>query len=131
MIGVFVVHSTEFEWRITMMEGQAMPGIVGFPQLVRQAVEGFGDLFYGEPQRRHFGEYLTGLFIAQRKTVSSISLDCARVFPNMMQRFSSWRVATIWSKTPRKNAITLARRASEGIRSFPSLARRASVRNPS
>ena len=27
-----------------------MPGIVEFPQLVQRAVEGFGDLFYGEPQ---------------------------------------------------------------------------------
>ena len=31
------------------MEGQAMPGIVEFPQLLQRAVEGFGDLFYGDP----------------------------------------------------------------------------------
>ncbi len=49
-----------------------MPGIVEFSQLVQRAVEGFADLFHGEPQRRHFAEYLTGLFIAERKTVSSI-----------------------------------------------------------
>ncbi len=54
-----------------------MPGIVEFPQLVQRAVEGFGDLFYGEPQRRHFAEYLTGLFIADRKTVSGINREFA------------------------------------------------------
>ena len=54
-----------------------MPGIVEFPQLVQRAVEGFGDFFYGDPQRRHFAEYLTGLFIAERKTVSSISREFA------------------------------------------------------
>ncbi len=43
-----------------------MPGIVEFPQLIQRAVEGFGDFFYGEPQRRHFAESLTGLFIADR-----------------------------------------------------------------
>ncbi len=64
-----------------------MPGIVEFPQLVQQAVAGFGDLFYGdlfygdlfygEPQRRHFAEYLTGLLIADRKTVSGINREFA------------------------------------------------------
>ena len=55
-----------------------MPGIVEFPQLVQRAVEGFGDLFYGDPQRRHLAEYLTGLFIADRKTVSGINREFAR-----------------------------------------------------
>ncbi len=55
-----------------------MPGIVEFPQLVQRAVEGFGDFFYGEPQRRHFAEYLTGLLIADRKTVSGINREFAR-----------------------------------------------------
>ena len=55
-----------------------MPGIVEFPQLVQRAVEGFGDLFYGEPGRRHFAEYLTGRLIADRKTVSAINREFAR-----------------------------------------------------
>lgn len=50
-----------------------MPGIVEFPEIVKRAQEDFGDLFYGEPQRRHFAEYLTGLMVAQRKTVLGIS----------------------------------------------------------
>ena len=41
-----------------------MPAIVEYPQVVREAVEEFRDLFSCEPQRRHFAEYLTGLMIA-------------------------------------------------------------------
>ena len=46
-----------------------MPGIVQFPKVVRDAQEYFRDLFCCQPQREHFGEYLTGLLIAERKTV--------------------------------------------------------------
>jgi DDE superfamily endonuclease len=52
-----------------------MPAIVEFPHVVRQAMEEFGDLFYGDPQRRHFGEYLTGLMIASSKTVAGINSE--------------------------------------------------------
>jgi hypothetical protein len=41
-----------------------MPAIVEYPQVVREAVDEFADLFSCEPQRRHFAEYLTGLMIA-------------------------------------------------------------------
>lgn len=50
-----------------------MPGIIEFPEIVKQAQREFGDLFYGEPQRRHFAEYLTGLMVAQRKSVLGIT----------------------------------------------------------
>jgi len=43
VIGVFVVNSHGFGWRTTTMEGQTMPGIVEFPQLVPRAVEGCCD----------------------------------------------------------------------------------------
>ena len=46
-----------------------MPGIVEFPQVVQDAVAQYGDLFANECQRRHFAEYLTGLMVAERKTV--------------------------------------------------------------
>jgi DDE superfamily endonuclease len=55
-----------------------MAGIVAFPHVVQQALEDFGDLFANEPQRRHFGEYLTGLFVAARKTVLGINREFAR-----------------------------------------------------
>lgn len=49
-----------------------MPAIVEVPQVVREALPVFADLFAGEPQRRHFAEYLTGLIVASRKTVTGI-----------------------------------------------------------
>ena len=55
-----------------------MPGIVEFPQVVREAMETYGDLFANEPERRHFAEYLTGLMIADRKTVNGINAEFAQ-----------------------------------------------------
>jgi hypothetical protein len=49
-----------------------MPGIVEFPQVVQEALQAYGHPFANEPQRRHFAEYLTGLLIAERKTVLGI-----------------------------------------------------------
>ena len=54
-----------------------MPGIVDLPQVVQEAMREFADLFACEPQRRHFGEYLTGLMIAERKSVSGINREFA------------------------------------------------------
>src|SRR5262247_4120332 len=50
-----------------------MPTIVDFPTIVKDAVDIFGDLFANEPERRHFAAYLTGLMVAEKKTVSGIS----------------------------------------------------------
>ena len=55
-----------------------MPGIIEFPQVVQDALADFGDLFANEPQRRHFAEYLTGLFVADRKTVPGINAEFAQ-----------------------------------------------------
>ena len=55
-----------------------MPGIIEFPQVVRDAMERFGDVFANEPQRRHFAEYLTGLMIAERKSVLGINREFAQ-----------------------------------------------------
>jgi len=54
-----------------------MPAIVEFPQVVREAVGEFSDLFSCEPQRRHFAEYLTGLMVAANKTVTGINGEFA------------------------------------------------------
>ena len=54
-----------------------MPAIVEFPQVVREAVDEFGDLFSCEPQRRHFAEYLTGLMVAANKSVTGINSEFA------------------------------------------------------
>ena len=55
-----------------------MPGIVEFPQVVQDALAQYGDLFANECQRRHFAEYLTGLMVAERKTVLGIHGEFAR-----------------------------------------------------
>lgn len=55
-----------------------MAGIINYPQIVQEAVDHFGDLFPNEPQRRHFADYLTGLFVAERKNVSAITREFAQ-----------------------------------------------------
>jgi hypothetical protein len=54
-----------------------MAGIIGYPQVVEEALREFGDLLPNEPQRHHFAEYLTGLFVADRKNVSGINREFA------------------------------------------------------
>ncbi len=54
-----------------------MPAIVGFPTLVKQALEESGSHFANEPERQHFAEYLTGLMIANHKNVSAINREFA------------------------------------------------------
>jgi hypothetical protein len=55
----------------------AMPAIVDFPTIVQEALALFGDLFDTEPARRHFAEYLTGLIVAENKTISGINREFA------------------------------------------------------
>jgi hypothetical protein len=55
-----------------------MPGIVEFPQVVQEALAQYADLFANECQRRHFAEYLTGLMVAERKTVLGINREFAQ-----------------------------------------------------
>jgi DDE superfamily endonuclease len=55
-----------------------MAGIIGYPQVVEEALREFGDLLPNEPQRQHFAEYLTGLFVADRKNVSGINREFAQ-----------------------------------------------------
>ena len=54
-----------------------MPAIVDFPTVVQEALVIFGELFDTEPARRHFAEYLTGLRVAENKTVSGINREFA------------------------------------------------------
>lgn len=55
-----------------------MPGIIEFPQVVKEAQAYFAELFACGPQRQHFAEYLTGLLIAERKTVLGIHDEFAK-----------------------------------------------------
>jgi hypothetical protein len=52
-----------------------MPAIVDYPNVVKEALAQFGDLFANEPQRRHFADYLTGLYVVATKTVAEISRE--------------------------------------------------------
>jgi DDE superfamily endonuclease len=54
-----------------------MPAIVEFPTIVQEALAIFGDVFDTEAARRHFAEYLTGLIVAEHKTVSGINREFA------------------------------------------------------
>ena len=53
-----------------------MPTIVDFPTIVKDAVDVFGDLCANAPARRHVAEDLTGLMVAEKKTVSGINGAC-------------------------------------------------------
>lgn len=55
-----------------------MAAIIDFPQIVEDALDQFADLLPNEPQRVHFAEYLTGLFVADRKNVSAINREFAQ-----------------------------------------------------
>jgi hypothetical protein len=76
-----------------------MAGIIDYPQVVQEALQEFGDLFANEPQRRHFAEYLTGLFVAARKTVTGINAEFARTTdPSCLNRFvhhDAWDVQAL------------------------------------
>jgi uncharacterized protein YndB with AHSA1/START domain len=52
-----------------------MPTIVDFPTIVQEALMAFGAMFDTDAARRHFAEYLTGLMVAERKTVSGINRE--------------------------------------------------------
>lgn len=53
-----------------------MPAIVALPQVVEELLLQFGDIF---PMRQHvhFAEYITGLLVAEHKTVSGIAREFA------------------------------------------------------
>src|SRR5262249_13390313 len=56
----------------------ATPAYLHSPRGVREPPGEFGPLSPTEPQRRHFAEYLTGLYVAARKTVTGINAEFAR-----------------------------------------------------
>jgi SRSO17 transposase len=76
-----------------------MPGIIEFPKLVQDALAQYGDLFANECQRRHFAEYLTGLFVAERKTVLGIHGEFAETADqsclNRFLTYAPWDVETL------------------------------------
>jgi len=74
-----------------------MPTIVDFPTVVKDALDIFGDLFANEPERRHFAEYLTGLMIAEKKTVSGINREF--VVTTDQSCLNRWLNEVVWDVT--------------------------------
>ena len=72
---------------------------VGFPTLVNQALELFGDIFDNEPARRHFAEYLTGLMVAERKNISAINRQFAGTTDQSC--LNRWLVEAPWDAADR------------------------------
>ena len=76
-----------------------MPGIIEFPKVVQDALDRYGDLFANQCQHRHLAEYLTGLFVAQRKTVLGIHDEFAQTTDqSCLNRFLTevpWDVQTL------------------------------------
>ena len=76
-----------------------MPGIIEFPKVVQDALDQYVDLFANQCQRRHLAEYLTGLFVAQRKTVLGIHDEFAQTTDqSCLNRFMTevpWDVQTL------------------------------------
>jgi DDE superfamily endonuclease len=74
-----------------------MPAIVDFPTVVPEALVIFGDLFDTEPARRHFAEYLTGLLVAEHKTVSGINREFALTTDQAC--LNRWLTEVAWDVT--------------------------------
>lgn len=74
-----------------------MPAIVDFPTLVHEALAVFGDVFDTEAARRHFAEDLTGLMIAEKKTVSGINREF--VVTTDQSCLNRWLNAVAWDVT--------------------------------
>jgi len=70
---------------------------VDFPTIVQEALTVFGGVFDTAAARRHFAEYLTGLIVAENKTVSGINRACALTTdPSCLHR---WLTEVEWDVT--------------------------------
>src|SRR6266536_1927017 len=78
-----------------------MPAIVEFPTVVQDLMVQYGDLFANDPERRHFAEYLTVLFVAERKTVSGINREFA--FTTDQSCLNRWITEVDWDEKALKH----------------------------
>ncbi len=72
-----------------------MSAIVKMPYVVEDALDQFADLFANAPQRRHFAEYLTGLMVANNKTVSGIQAEFANATDQSCLTGVDWDVEAL------------------------------------
>src|SRR5215216_1958654 len=88
-----------------------MPAIVEFPTVVQDLLAQYDDLFANAPERQHFAEYLTGLFIAERKTVSGINREFAATTDQFC--LNRWITEVDWDeKALNKRRLELLQRDS-------------------
>src|SRR5690349_12635889 len=100
-----------------------MPAIVAIPQVVEELLVQFGDLLPNEPSRRHFAEYLTGLFIAEHKTVSGINREfAATTDQSCLNRWlteapGTWSASMriVWSGCKPTQPLAIAKMASSRL----------------
>src|SRR5215217_6784972 len=97
-----------------------MPGIIEFPKLVQDALARYGDLFANECQRRHFAESLTGLFVAERKTVLGIHGEFAKTTDqSCLNRYltdAEWEADALnTGRSGRPRVDTSARHSDRGV----------------
>jgi len=71
-----------------------VPAIVDCPTIVQDALTVFGDVFETAPARHHFAEYLTGLIVAENKTVSGINRELALTTDQSC--FNRWLTEVEW-----------------------------------
>jgi len=74
-----------------------MPTIVDFPTIVQEALTAFGGVFDTEAARRHFAEFLTGLIVAENKTVRGINREFA--LTTDQSRLNRWLTEVEWDVT--------------------------------
>jgi DDE superfamily endonuclease len=70
---------------------------VDFPTVVQEALTILGDLFDTEPARRHFAAYLSGLIVAENKTVSGITREFALTTDQSC--LNRWLTEVAWDVT--------------------------------
>ena len=71
-----------------------MPTMVDFPTIVQEALTVFGEVFDTAAARGHFAEYLTGLMVAERNTVSGITREF--VVTTDQSCLTRWLTAVEW-----------------------------------
>jgi hypothetical protein len=74
-----------------------MPALVDFPTIVQEALVLFGERFDTEPARRHFAEYLTGLIVAENKTIRGIHREFA--LTTAQSGLKRWLTEVQWDVT--------------------------------
>ena len=75
MAHAILVQFNKIALRVRVTQRDVCQRSLLFPKWLKICSYNISDLFPNELSRRHFAEYLTGLFIAEHKTVSGITCE--------------------------------------------------------